>query len=456
MIDVFNPATGEIRRSVAEDTPVVLAQKFARAKEAQKSWASLSLQVRIQCIEAFRALIEAEKPILAKVLTLDVGKPISQSLSEIDGARARAAFFVEQAPALLREGTIRQTGNTREVLAYEAHGVVVCISAWNYPYLVAMNVIIPALIAGNSVIYKPSEFALQTGEHIASLMHKAGVPEDVFVLAIGGGSVGRELTKLAGDAYFFTGSHATGVAIAQAISSRLVPFGLELGGKDPAYVADDVKNLDAVAASVADGCFYNSGQSCCAIERVYVNRAVYDAFLPLFLKHVRSFVIGDPFDAATYLGPVARAQHLDMLDAHVADAIAHGGRLLLGGARIERAGNYFEPTVIVDLPNHARLMQEETFGPVKGIIAVDSDEEALQKMADCSYGLTAAVYSQDESRGRSILNALDTGTGYWNCCDRVSPYLPWSGRRQSGHGATLSYLGLLAFVRPKAFHLRRI
>ena len=233
----------------------------------------------------------------------------------------------------------------------------------------------------------------------------------------------------------------------------MVPCQCELGGKDPLYVADDIRDIKAVAAATADGAFYNNGQSCCAVERIYVHKNVHDNYLEAFIKEVRSWKIGPPLEEGVYIGPVTRKGQLDVLDQQVADALSKGAVLLSGGKRIARKGFFFEPTVLAGVNHEMNIMRDESFGPVIGIMKVNNDEEAVRLMQDSEYGLTASVYSSKRSRAEKILQQIDAGTGYWNCCDRVSAALPWSGRKHSGFGSTLSHAGLRAFVKPKAYHM---
>jgi len=234
----------------------------------------------------------------------------------------------------------------------------------------------------------------------------------------------------------------------------MVPCQCELGGKDPLYVADDVKDVKATAAATADGAFYNNGQSCCAVERIYVNEKVYDEYIDEFITEVKSWKIGSPVEDGVYIGPLSRKEQLAVLERQLADAVKKGATVLTGGKKISGKGNYFEPTVVVNVKNEMSIMQDESFGPVIGIMKVKNDEEAIMLMKDTEYGLTAAVYSADQKRAENILQQINAGTGYWNCCDRVSAALPWSGRKHSGFGATLSHAGLRAFTKPKAYHLR--
>jgi acyl-CoA reductase-like NAD-dependent aldehyde dehydrogenase len=405
----------------------------------------------------FRQAIEQQREELAQTLTREVGKPIAQSRNELNGLLPRIDFFLEHFEAELTPRVVLGTASEalEERIAFEPLGVVANISAWNYPYFVGSNVFVPALLTGNAVLYKPSELASLTGLAIGSLLHQAGLPEALFQTLIGGRELGAALLTQRLDGVFFTGSYATGRKIAEAVAPRMVRLQLELGGKDPAYVTDEV-DVAKAAAALADGAFYNTGQSCCAVERIYVHERVYPAFLQAFVAEVKAFRLGDPSDDATYIGPLCRGeQALGELAEQVADAERQGGRVLVGGKRAARPGFYFEPTVIADATANMRVMRDESFGPIIGIAAVSSDEAALAAMADTDYGLTAAVYTQNETRAAKLLEDLPVGSAYVNCCDRVSPRLPWTGRKHSGIGSTLSTLGIQAFVQPKAWHIRR-
>jgi acyl-CoA reductase-like NAD-dependent aldehyde dehydrogenase len=292
-----------------------------------------------------------------------------------------------------------------------------------------------------------------TGLEIGNLLHSAGVPQDVFQVIVGAGEAGAALLTQPVDGVFFTGSYATGARIAQAVGPRMIRLQLELGGKDPTYVCDDVE-VAAAAASLADGAMYNTGQSCCSVERIYVHEKVHDAFVEAFVREVKGFRIGDPTDESSYIGPLTRAAQLDVLEAQVTDARAKGARLLTGGRRLGPPGQWFEPTVFSQVNHTMALMREESFGPVIGIQKVAGDDEAVRLMNDTEYGLTAGVYSKDRVRAERILAQVDAGSVYWNCCDRVSPRLPWSGVKHSGIGLTLSTYGIETFTRPKGWHLR--
>jgi len=450
---ILNPATGAVLADIPEATPASIREKVARAKADQQIWAKTPLPDRLEVIRRFRALLVERKEKLAQTLTSEVGKPIAQSRNEIDGTLGRIDYFLEQVPKVLHENVVLKdpAQKLEEKITLEPLGTILNISAWNYPYYVGLNVILPALLTGNAVLYKPSEIATLTGLAIGNLFQETGLPEGVFSVHPGSGAVGAELLKLNLAGIFFTGSYATGRKIAEAAAGRMIPVQLELGGKDPVYVCDDV-DVDAAAEATADGAFYNTGQSCCAVERIYVHRKIYPAYVDAFLRTVRGFKIGDPTDPATYIGPLARAAQVGVLEDQVTDAVSKGARLAVGGKRLR--GNYFEPTVILDATHDMKVMRDESFGPIIGILPVDDDDRALELMADTEYGLTAGVYSKDRARAERILARVSSGSAYWNCCDRVSPRLPWSGRGHSGIGSTLSTYGIHAFLQPKAWHLR--
>jgi acyl-CoA reductase-like NAD-dependent aldehyde dehydrogenase len=457
-LKIINPATEEILQEPHEDTEATIRAKVDAARRAQPAWQRVPLTQRLEAIRRFGDALQAEKERLAGILTSEMGKPITQSRNELSAMAERIGFFLTATPQAVADEVVQPrradgaTTQMEERIRYEPLGVVANISAWNYPYFVGSNVFLPALLTGNAVLYKPSEFATLTGLAIAALLHQSGVPVDVFAPIVGAGPVGAALLAQPIDGVFFTGSYTTGRKVAEAAAPRLLHVQLELGGKDPVYVCDDVA-VDAAAAAVAEGVFYNAGQSCCAIERVYVHERIADAFTNALATVARKLTVGDPRSEQTYIGPLARAAQLDVLAAQVEEALHLGGRLLCGGQRRAGRGFYFEPTVIADADHRMRLMREESFGPVIGVATVANDEAALALMNDTEYGLTAGVYSSDRARAERILSQVDAGTVYWNCCDRVSPRLPWTGRKKSGTGSTLSIAGIRSFVQPKAWHL---
>ena len=451
---IINPATEEIIASITDDTEETVQIKFEELKAGQQLWSKVPVQERIDCIVKFHSLLDEHKDELAKTLTSEMGKPLQQSFNELNGARARIKFFIDNSAKYLAEEWITTEGSTREKIVYEPLGVIANISAWNYPYLVGVNVFIPALIAGNCVLYKPSEYATLTGLHIERLLHQSGLPENCFRLVAGKGLAGEYLLSLPLNGYYFTGSYKTGKYIAEKVAAKLVPCQCELGGKDPLYVMDDVADIDKVAAAVLEGVVYNNGQSCCAVERIYVHKNIYDKFVATYVSQLKNMKIGNPMDSSSEIGPLSRKEQVDYLLAQIKDAKDKGAQVQAGGHALKGKGYFIEPTVLTQVNHSMKLMKEESFGPVVGIQSVNDDQEAVHLMGDTEYGLTAAVYSNDLKRAEAVMQQMQTGTVYWNCCDRVSATLPWSGRKHSGIGSTLSYQGIRTFVQTKAYHLR--
>ena len=453
-LSLHNPATGALITTLPADDAASVAAKAAAARAAQPPWAATPIAQRLEAIGRFRAAVVAQLETLAADLTAETGKPITLARNELNGLLPRLDFFVEEAEAAVRDEPVFDGGGMHETIGHIPLGVVLNISAWNYPWFVGCNVIVPALLTGNAVLYKPSEYAVLTGRHITRLLHESGVPAEVMQCLVGGGEVGAAALAQRIDGVFFTGSHATGVKIAQAVAHRMVKLQLELGGKDPMYVRPDV-DVKAAAESLADGAMYNTGQGCCSVERIYVHQDVHDAFVEHFLATVAGFKGGDPMDPATYIGAITRAPQLEVLRAQVADALAKGAVVAIGGHVLPGPGNGFEPTVLTQVDHRMEVMREESFGPIVGIQKVGSDAEAVRLMNDTRYGLTAGVYTRDEAAARALLARVNAGSVYWNCCDRVSPRLPWSGHGDSGIGLTLSTHGIQTFTRPKAWHLRQ-
>ena len=454
-MQIINPATEEIIKELKEDSRESLSRKFELLGSAQPAWQLTPLEQRTKIIRNFSRILAENIEVLAQVLTSEVGKPLQQSRNEIKGAQTRIQWLTDNAEKYLADEVMTRGDSLEEKISYEPLGVVCNISAWNYPYLVGVNVFVPALLAGNTVMYKPSEFATLTGLEIEKALKSAGVPGDAFHIAIGGRTTGEVLLDLPFKGYFFTGSYRTGKYIYEKVAPKMVPCQCELGGKDPLYVADDVADVAAVASATADGAFYNNGQSCCAVERIYVHESIYDRYVDAFQKEVSSWKKGKPTEEGVYFGPLTRKDQLDVLSTQVQDAVKKGANVVIGGKAVKSKGFYFEPTVLTDVNHKMEVMREESFGPVIGIMKVKTDDEAVALMKDTDYGLTASVYSSSQSRAEKILRQIDSGTGYWNCCDRVSAAVPWSGRKHSGFGATLSHFGLRAFVKPKAYHLRQ-
>jgi acyl-CoA reductase-like NAD-dependent aldehyde dehydrogenase len=453
-LSVFNPANAEKIADLAADDAASVAEKFQLASAAQKKWAQVPFTQRLACLQKFRTLVQEQLPELAKIMTLETGKPIQLSHNELNGFLGRLDFFLAEAEKSTSSETVFADGSMTEVIEHVPLGVIGNISAWNYPWFVGGNVFVPALLTGNAVLYKPSEFASMTGQAMAKTLYAADIPQDVFITLIGAGDLGVSLLAQNIDGLFFTGSYATGAKIAHTLGQRMVKMQLELGGKDPTYVFADANPVLA-AQSLADGAMYNTGQSCCSVERIYVHESIYDSFVETFVQTVKDFKIGDTLSKDSYIGPLTRAPQIAVLEAQIADAVSKGATVLTGGKRIAGPGNWFEPTVLINVNHSMLVMTEESFGPIIGIQKVASDEQALTLMNDTAYGLTAGVFTPDEAKAKAFLAQVKAGTVYWNCCDRVSPRLPWSGYGQSGVGLTLSTYGIQTFTRPKAWHLRK-
>src|SRR5450631_736659 len=317
---IINPATEELIREIEADTKDSIEKKFQSLQAAQPRWQKVSLSERIKVLQKFSILLKENIEQLALTLTNEVGKPLQQSRNEINGAVTRIKWLTENAEKYLSDETMNLAEGLEEKISYEPLGIICNISAWNYPYLVGVNVFVSALLAGNTVMYKPSEYATLTGLEIEKI-----------------------LLEFPFDGYFFTGSYKTGKYIYEKIAPKMVPCQCELGGKDPLYVADDVADIKAVAAGTADGAFYNNGQSCCSVERIYVHKKVYDKYVEEFVKEVKSYKIGGPTEPDVYFGPLTRKEQLNVLEAQINDAVQKGATIITGGKRIDRKGYYFEP-----------------------------------------------------------------------------------------------------------------
>ncbi len=451
---VVNPATERVIKNIKIDDHLSIELKYQLAVQAQQKIVRTDIAKRLETVAHFEALLLKQETRLANLLTSEMGKPINQAIGEIRGARSRIAYFLENSERVLAEEVVLDDGHFREVIAHEPLGVIANISAWNYPYLIGVNVFVPALIAGNAVLYKPSEYTTLTGLEFQKLWAQSGLEPGLFQTVTGRGEVGKILLELPLDGYYFTGSPVTGKFIYEQVAKKMVPCQMELGGKDPMYITANNHNLRQVANSAVEGVYYNNGQSCCAVERIYVHQDVYHDFINLFVKEVKQMKMGDPINEEVFIGPLARKEQMAYLQAQVDDAVANGGKVLSGGKAETRKGYYFQPTVIINASHDMKIMTEESFGPIIGIQMVKDDQEAIELMKDSTYGLAASVFSDDQAQALKIMDQMKTGTVYWNCSDRISPRLPWSGRKQSGIGVTLSETGIRAFTLPKAYHMR--
>jgi len=444
-----------VERPWASDEEIAAAS--ARAVATQREWRSASLAERAAlCSDAVDSLVQHRDGI-AREITLQMGRPIAHSPGEVEGFEERARHMIAIAEgALAPVEPAPRKGFERRILR-EPLGVVLTIAPWNYPLLTAVNSVIPALMAGNTVLLRPSAQTPLCGERIAACFVDAGAPVGlVQVLHTDHDATERLIASPDVDFVAFTGSVEVGRRVQRAAAESFGGVGLELGGKDPAYVREDA-DMDAAVAGLVDGAFFNAGQSCCGIERIYVAASRFEEFVGRAAEAVTRYQLGDPLDPATTLGPLVRTSAADHVRRQITQALALGARALVDEAPFDRAAEgtpYLAPQVLVDVDHSMSVMNEESFGPVVGIMPARSDEHAIELMNDSDFGLSACVYTRDIEAARSIGERVETGTFFANRCDYLDPGLAWTGVKDSGRGCTLSALGYEALTRPKSFHLR--
>ena len=453
-LKVVNPYNQTIVCELSYDEGEPLAQKVDAARHAYERWRHLSVAERsrqvAQGLERFRNNAEA----IARDITLQMGKPLRQSRREVETFFERAKYMLSIAPESLAPDILPAKEGLHRRIEHTPLGVVLCIAAWNYPLLIPVNVVVPALLAGNTVLLKHSAKTPLCGQHFEHAFGNLDPPSLVINLVLTHEQTAALIADPRVNHVAFTGSVSGGQQVYRVAAQRLLDVGLELGGKDPAYVADDAE-LDFTVDNLIEGACYNAGQSCCAVERVYVHRKLCDDFLARAKAAMERYRLGDPFDEETTLGPLASRSAIDRLEHRVEEAVQRGARLLLGGKRVEGTnGNFFQPTLLADVPNNAEVMREESFGPIVPVMAVADDNEALIKMADTRYGLTASVWTRSRERAERFAHALEAGTIYQNRCDYLDPALPWTGTRDSGKGSTLSRYGFYHLTRRKGIHFR--
>jgi acyl-CoA reductase-like NAD-dependent aldehyde dehydrogenase len=455
-IKLVSPVDGSIH---AERTPLTLeaAQAaVAGARAAQGPWATRPLEERIKTVLAGIDALEAMTPQIVPELAWQMGRPVRYG-GEFRGVRERADYMAGIAASALADEVVEDSAAFTRLIAREALGVVFVIAPWNYPFLTAVNTIVPALIAGNAVVLKHASQTLLAGERLAEALHKGGVPEDVFRnVVLDHGTTEALIAGRAFDFVNFTGSVGGGRAIERAAAGTFTGTGLELGGKDPGYVRADA-DLDAAVDGLMDGAMFNSGQCCCGIERIYVHESLYDAFVEKAVSWVRGQRLGNPLEEATTMGPMAHERFAAVVRAQTAEAVAKGARALIDVAEFpaDDGGAYLAPQILVDVTHDMRVMREESFGPVVGIMPVRDDAEAIRLMNDCDYGLTVSIWTGDASAARAIGAQMQTGTVLMNRCDYLDPALCWTGCKDTGRGAALSHLGYQALTRPKSYHLKK-
>ena len=456
-VQCVSPVDGSVyaERPLASLGDIEKACRAARA--AQADWRALSVAERGEyCSRAVDAMLAMADDIIPE-LAWQMGRPIAYGQGELNGFEERARHMIAIAGDALSDivPTPKQ-GFTRRIVR-EPLGIVFTIAPWNYPYLTAVNSIIPALMAGNAVLLKHARQTLLVGERFAQAFEAAGLPEGLFRnLVLSHGQTSELISGGHVDMVCFTGSVPGGAAMEEAAAGQFIGLGLELGGKDPAYVRADAA-LGNAAENLVDGAFFNSGQSCCGVERIYVHEDLFDGFVEGFTDLTRQYALGDPLNDATTLGPMVNGAASDFVRGQIESAVKAGATAHIDESAFEKskAGTpYMAPQVVTGVDHQMSIMREESFGPVVGIMSVSGDEEAITLMNDSVFGLTASIWTADEDAAASIGAKVNTGTVYMNRCDYLDPALAWTGIGQSGRGCTLSTVGYEHLTRPKSFHFR--
>jgi succinate-semialdehyde dehydrogenase/glutarate-semialdehyde dehydrogenase len=455
-----NPATGEVLRELECASEQEVYEAIARAHPAQKTWSGLAVRKRVELLLHFQRLLHEKKSGISEAIALETGKPVPEALTtEVLVVLDSAQFLIENAHRLLRDealphGNIATKLKTGRLLR-EPYGVIGIISPWNYPFSIPATETLAALVAGNALVLKPSEFTPLVALELQSLLHAAavasGVPQEIFQVVVGDGATGAALVHSRIDKLIFTGSVATGKRIAASAAERLLPLVLELGGKDPMLVLDDA-DVDVASSAAVWGAFMNAGQTCLSVERCYVHRSLYDVFLQACAEKAKKLRVGSGLSSETEVGPMIHERQLQIVESHVEDAVARGARVLAGGTRLPDVGkNFYAPTVLGNVTHDMRIMREETFGPVLPVMAFASDEEAVRLANDSEYGLAASVWTRNKGRGQRLARRIQAGTVMVN--DVVSCYgiseAPHGGVKSSGLGRAHGRFGLEEMVRLK-------
>ena len=453
-MNLVNPATEESFRTLEMTSEAELGPILERMRAAQEKWREVPVDERVEICRGFVDAFRSMRETVALDITRQMGKPLTQARREVDTMLDRADTMLRLAPMGLADEALEPKPGFHRFIRHEPLGIVLDIPAWNYPLLIAVNVVIPALLAGNAVLIKHARLTPLCGNAFVDAFRQTSLPADLVAsIHVGHETITRLIARRAVDFISFTGSVEGGREVYRQASAQLLDMGLELGGKDPALVCKDA-NFDFAVTNLVDGAFYNAGQSCCAVERIYVARPLFARFVDAFVAEVRNYTIGDPEDPATGIGPLAQLKPLDVLKHQVDQAVLQGAKLLTGGKRAPGRGYFFEPAVLVNVDHGMDLMTQESFGPVIGIMPVDSEDAGIRLMNDSPYGLTASIWTEDRERGEALAARTAAGTVYVNRCDYLDPELAWVGIKDSGHGCTLSRLGFHYLTRPKSFHLR--
>jgi len=454
MIRCISPIDGNVL--VERDTlsGPEAAAAVARARAAQADWAARPLDERIALVLRGVANLGAMNDEIVPELARQMGRPIRYG-GEFGGVEERATYMAGIAPEALAEIEVEDSAVFRRRIKRVPHGVVLVVAPWNYPYMTAINTVAPGLIAGNAVVLKHASQTPLVGERMARAFHEAGVPEDVFQNLFLDHATTSELITAGSFGYVnFTGSVPGGQAIERAAAGTFTGLGLELGGKDPGYVRADA-DLDAAVETLIDGAMFNSGQCCCGIERIYVAEPLFDAFVEKALGIVSAYKLGDPLEPETTLGPMAQVRFADLVRGQLAEAVAAGATAHIPTFAEDDGGAYLTPQVLTGVTHDMRIMREESFGPVVGIMPVKDDDEAVRLMNDSDFGLTASIWTRDAARAEAIGDRIETGTVFLNRADYLDPALCWTGCKQTGRGGGLSVIGYHNLTRPKSYHLKK-
>lgn len=426
----------------------------ACARAAQKDWAKRPLQERIDLVMAGVAAVGEMNDVIVPELAHQMGRPVRYG-GEFGGFHERATHMARIAPDALADLAIEGEGQIDRMIKRVPHGVVLVVAPWNYPYMTAINTVAPALIAGNAVLLKHATQTLLVGERMARAFQEAGVPADVFAnVFLDHATTSALIADRAFDFVNFTGSVGGGKAMEVAAAGTFTGIGLELGGKDPGYVMEDA-DLDAAVETLIDGAMFNAGQCCCGIERIYVVEALYDAFVEKAVGIVNAYKLGNPLDAQTTLGPMANIRFAAEVRAQIDEAVAAGATAHIAPFDEDDGGAYLTPQILTDVTHDMRVMRDESFGPVVGIMKVKDDAQAIALMNDSDFGLTASLWTKDVARAQAIGDQIETGTVFMNRCDYLDPSLCWTGCKDTGRGGGLSVIGYHNLTRPKSYHLKK-
>jgi len=455
MITCISPIDGSV---YAERPTLTLAEAkdaVAGARAAQATWAALPLEDRIARVQAGVANVGAMNDAIVPELAHQMGRPVRYG-GEFGGFNERATYMAGIASEALADIGIEDSDSFRRVIKRVPHGLVLVIAPWNYPYMTAINTVAPALIAGNAVMLKHASQTPLVGERLAEAFHAAGVPEAVFQNVFLDHQTTSDLIAAKSFGFVnFTGSVSGGQAIERAAAGTFTGLGLELGGKDPGYVRADA-NVGAAAETLIDGAMFNAGQCCCGIERIYVHEDVYDAFVARAVSIVEGYKLGNPLDPETTLGPMAQPRFADLVRAQTAEAVEMGAKALIDPALFpQNGGAYLMPQILTDVTHDMRVMREESFGPVVGIMRVSDDDAAVALMNDSDYGLTASIWTGDAAAAEALGDRIETGTVFLNRADYLDPALCWTGCKDTGRGGGLSVIGYHNLTRPKSYHLKK-